>query len=133
MLHGTARLQAGIIAPEGVPRVIFFAIAAQVVAVGHFPQTAAMNQNRGESTRIFRWATHARITSVARRANPKAAPSLVKIDEHTTVFRSNGFERAAHNFVAVTTGGCEDVAGKAMRMYAHQRGRIAGGFAADEG
>ena len=66
-----------------------------------------------------------------RRVDSKSSSGVVQIDKHAAILGGDGFERALDDFVAIALGGGEDVAGKAVRMHAHQR-RRAGEISANQ-
>jgi len=57
--------------------------------------------------------------------NGETSSRVMQIEEHATVFLGDGFERERHELTAIAGHGAEDIAGQAVRMDAHERGRIA--------
>src|SRR5260370_13512257 len=55
------------------------------------------------------------------RVDGEAAASVMQVEEHTTVFLGDGFQRKRHEFPAIAGGGAENIAREAVRMNAHER------------
>src|SRR5260370_36091691 len=55
--------------------------------------------------------------------NSEATSRVVQVEKDAAVFFGDGFQRARDEFVAVASGGTENVSGEAVRMHTHQ-GRL---------